>query len=100
MTNFDFGELATDSEIDWPIRGRKTKPLPEQLVQALHQSFQHQSTPCMVVPSSKKNTFINLLNRAGRELNYRIEKVIKDDTPEEGQTTFYFRTRHRRKTSE
>ncbi len=96
MTNFNFDALETDSEIDWPVRGRRTKPLPEALVRALHQSFEHQSVPCMVVPTAKKNTFVNLLNKAGRELNYRIEKVVQDGVPEEGYTTFHFRTRHRR----
>jgi len=96
MTNFNFDALETDSEIEWPQRGRRTKPLPEQLVNALHQSFSNGSTPAMTVPTSKKNTFVNLLNKAGRELNYRIEKVVQDGVPEEGYTTFHFRTRHRR----
>lgn len=97
MPNIDFDSLQFDSEIEWPARGRRAKPLPESLIKALHESFANQSVPVITVPSEKINTFVNLLNRAGLELNYRIEKVIKVDEPEPGLTTVHFRTRHHRK---
>lgn len=96
MTDINFDAVNLDSEIDWPQRGRKKRPLPENLVNALHTSFSQGSTPHLQMKNDQVQTFKNLLSRAGAELNYRIEKVIKENHPSPGITTVYFRTKHRR----
>lgn len=72
-----FGEMNSDTKesIPWPKRGRTKVPLPEPLVAALHNSYANGSTPNLLLPEDQKTTFTNLLAKAGKELNYRIEKL-------------------------
>lgn len=98
MTNsFDFGLMENDGEIEWPKRGRKARPLDPNLVAALHNSFGAGTTPNLIVRTDDVDRFQALLSRAGKELNYRIERLVKEDTPEPGYSTVYFKTRHKRK---
>lgn len=94
--DIDFNSLKQDVEIAWPKRGKKKQPLPEPLVAALHKSWETSTNAMMIIPMHQKTTFFNLLARAGKELNYRIEKIVQDDTPEEGMVTYYFKVVSRR----
>lgn len=96
-TNFDFNLIQTDVIHEWAHRGRYAVPIPEQLVKALHESREHASTAAIPVPMDRMNSFKNILNKAGRELNYRIHKEIVEDSPREGLATFYFKVVGRRK---
>lgn len=95
MAEFDFETLG-ESVVDWPKRGRKEKPIPEALVNALHKSFADGTTPHMIMPIKDVASFKNLLERAGKRYNMRIEKHIVEHDPKPGYCTFHFRVRARR----
>ena len=97
-TAFDFGMLQSVDH-EWQQRGRKPKPLPEPLLTALHESFSHESTIALPVPTDQVNSFKNLLNKCGEELNYRIHRELKEDTPAPGYTMYYFKVVGRRRNS-
>ena len=94
MSGIDFDALQPEAPFEWPKRGRKKQPLPEKLVDALHKSFANGTTPSMVLADDAVNTFSNLLSKAGRELNYRIEREVRDHQP--GYKIYYFRVKSRR----
>lgn len=98
MPNFDLDALETDGNVDWPKRGRKASAIPEKLANALHQSFSHHVTPHMVVAENQVAQFRRLLDKAGRQLNYRIEHNVVDIEDKPGYKMYYFRTKaHRRR---
>jgi hypothetical protein len=99
-SELDFGNLEADGQVEWPKRGRKPAPLPDKLVDVLGQSLAFQTTPKMVMPSEQVDKFANLLNKAGRDLNYRIERHVETDVPEAGLSTYHFRVRGMRKKDE
>lgn len=87
----NFSGLENDVQIEWPKRGRRKEPLPPALEKALHSSYETGSTASLSLPQEQRTTFFNLLARAGKELNYRVNKIIRDDEPEDGIVTFYFK---------
>lgn len=96
---FDF-EMLQNVEHHWEKRGRKKKELPETLVQALHESYSHESTLAMPIPNDSLVTFKNLLNKCGIQLNYRIHRELVPETPAPGYTMYYFRVVGRRKNND
>jgi hypothetical protein len=95
VEKFDFESIG-QSEIQWPKRGRKPKPLPGPLVKALQDSFANESVPHLDMPTNQVASFGNLLSAAGRKLNMRIERHIEEDVPEPGMSRFHFRARSKR----
>lgn len=92
MPAFDFDSIQK-TDVEWPKRGRKPKPLPPKLVESLHESLASGTVPCLIMKNSDVTAFGNLLSTAGKKLNMRIERHILADTPEPGLTTFHFRAR-------
>lgn len=95
MADFNFDNIDVGKP-EWPKRGRKPKPLPEQLVKALHDSFVNETVPHLVIKNSEVVTFSNLLSSAGKKLNMRIERHIEENVPQDGYSTYHFRARSKR----
>jgi hypothetical protein len=92
MPNLDFSTLG-ESEVNWPKRGRKPTPIPDDLIQALHRSAETGSTPHLVIQTNQVKAFAAMLSRAGRKLNYRIERFAEEDKPKKSFTTYHFRAK-------
>lgn len=100
MPAFDFDMLQPATTHEWKKRGRKANPLPEKLLQALDESYSHQSTLAMPIKADQFNSFRNVLNKCGIAKNYRIHREIVEDVPAEGYITVYFKVVGRRKADE
>lgn len=96
MPEYNYDMLGTSTDIEWPKRGRKKKPLPEALVKALQDSFTNETVPHMILPNEQVKSFATLLGKIGQELNMRIERHSEVDTPKSGYTTYHFRARSKR----
>lgn len=92
MAQFAFDQI-TPSEVPWPKRGRKPKELPEDLIKALHWSFANEKHVHLDMDADQRDTFANLLSKAGRDLNMRIERHVEENTPKIGVVRFHFRAR-------
>jgi hypothetical protein len=100
MADIDFEAINPEGNFDWPKRGRTKLPLPEKLVDSLHKSFTNGSTPNIVLHESAVTKFANLLSKAGRELNYRIEREIRPHPDNPSYKIYYYRVKSRRKQEE
>lgn len=95
MPTFDFDQINVNNDVEWPKRGRKKQPLPEQLVQSLHTSYANKATASVTIPNDKVASFANLLSKAGKELNYRIERFTQK--LDNGYTIYHYRVKSFRK---
>jgi hypothetical protein len=93
MTEIDFVKFEEDSEVEWPRRGRKPNPMPQEILDALHNAYEYGTTPSLVMDTAMVKRFCTMLRKAGGMLNYRVEKVIVDDKPKKGLSTVHFRVR-------
>jgi len=95
MPDFEFDNIVT-TDVEWPKRGRKAKPVPEALANALRESLTSEKIPNLVLPMDQVTSFANVLSAAGRKLNMRIERHVEENVPEKGMATYHFRARSKR----
>lgn len=91
VSGFDFDGIEPSNDFKWSKRGRKKTPLNPKLIEALRQSYGTGITAHLVMPNEQVNAFYNLLSKAGRELNYRINREVEKDKPEQGMSTYHFK---------
>jgi hypothetical protein len=93
MSEFDFNAVALVDDYEWPKRGRVESPLPAALIKILHKSYEEGSVASMVIKNDSVGQFARLLSKAGRQFNMRIERDVRKDHPNTGQTTYSFRAK-------
>lgn len=93
MSDFDFNRIELSGEYEWPQRGRQAKEFNPALVTAIQQSYQDGKVATLIIRNEEVKRFGALLGKVGAKYNFRIERDIHPDKPQEGFTTYGFRAK-------